>query len=74
IVKEQPSILECDIAVLSQIGKRIDEPQNLNMELVVDKGVDFKNVESKSRYQAEKWLEDLNDFTIDISLGKYMAF
>ncbi|MDE1851912.1 MAG: methionine adenosyltransferase [Candidatus Micrarchaeota archaeon] len=74
ITKEQPSILECDIAILSQIGKPIDEPLNLNIELVTESGANFGNVESKARYQAEKWLEDLKNFTIDISLGKYMAF
>ena len=74
IVKQYPGIRECNIAIMSQIGKRIDEPLNLNVEIATENGTAFDNAKSKARYVAEGWLENLSDFTIDISLGKYKTF
>ncbi len=37
IVRQYPQKAECDIAILSQIGKRIDQPLNLNINMIVEK-------------------------------------
>ncbi|MDE1861108.1 MAG: methionine adenosyltransferase, partial [Candidatus Micrarchaeota archaeon] len=74
VVKEYPAIRECDIAILSQIGKPIDDPLNLNMDLSLEHGTNFANAKSKAQYVAEGWLENIRDFTMDISLGKYITF
>ncbi len=74
IVKQYPGVRECNLAIMSQIGKRIDEPLNLNIELATENGTNFDNARSKAKYVAEGWLENLGDFTIDISLGKYKTF
>ncbi len=74
IVKQYPGIVECNIAIMSQIGKRIDEPLNLNIELETEGGSNFENAKSKAQYVAESWLDRLGEFTMDISLGKYKTF
>lgn len=74
IVRQYPQILECDIAALSQIGKRIDYPLNLNINMIVEKGANFDNIKGKSQYIADGWLENIGKFTTEIALGKYKTF
>ncbi len=74
VVREYPGVTECNLAIMSQIGKRIDEPLNLNIELYTENGTNFDNARSKAKYVAEGWLENLGEFTLDISLGKYKTF
>lgn len=74
VTKEYPEIRECDIAILSQIGRRISEPHNLNINLITDRNIDFDNLKGKVYYIAEGFLEDIGRLTIDISLGKYKTF
>ncbi len=74
IVKQYPGVIECNIAIMSQIGKRIDQPLNLNINLATEKPSDFENAKSKARYIADGWLENLGEFTMDISLGKHKTF
>jgi S-adenosylmethionine synthetase len=74
VAKEYPQINECNIAVLSQIGHKIDDPLNLNINLIVEKGANFENIKSKSNYIAENWLENIGKFSLDLSLGKYKTF
>ncbi|MCL4365500.1 MAG: methionine adenosyltransferase [Candidatus Marsarchaeota archaeon] len=74
IVKQYPGIVECNIAIMSQIGQRIDQPLNLNINLATAKPADFENAKAKARYIADGWLENLGEFTMDISLGKHKTF
>ncbi len=74
IVRQYPQITECDIAILSQIGKRIDQPLNLNINMIVEKGANFDNISGKSRYIADGWLDNIGKLTTDIALGKYKTF
>ncbi len=74
IVKQYPSIEECNIAIMSQIGKRIDHPLNLNIGIAVNHGSNFDDIKSKASYIADGWLERIGEFTIDLSLGKYKTF
>ncbi len=74
IVKQYPQIKECDIAALSQIGKRIDQPLNLNINLIVENGADFENIRGKAHYIADGWLDRIGEFTTQIALGKYKTF
>ncbi len=74
VVKQYSQIKECDIAILSQIGKRIDQPLNLNMNMIVESGANFDNIKSKAHYIADEWLNNIGDLTLDISLGKYKTF
>lgn len=74
VVKQYPDVKECNIAILSQIGKPIDDPLNLNMDIAVMRGSAFENLRSKAQYVAESWLENLEKFTVDLSVGKYGTF
>ncbi len=74
VTLEYPEIKECDIAILSQIGKRISEPHNLNINLVLDDSTNFSDLQGKVRYISEGFLENIGDLTLDISLGKYKTF
>ncbi len=74
IANEYPQIQECDIAILSQIGRKISEPHHLNINLVVEEGADFDAIKGKADYIAAGYLEDIGKLTLDISLGKYKTF
>ncbi len=74
ITEEYPEIKECDISILSQIGKRISEPHNLNINVIMDKGSDLGGIRNKINYMAEGMLDNIGEFTLDISLGKYKTF
>ena len=74
ITDEYPEIKECDISILSQIGKRIDEPHNLNINTIMENGVPLESVRGKINYIAEGMLNEIGQLTLDISLGKYKTF
>ncbi len=73
VAQEYSEIKECDVAVLSQIGKPISEPHNLNMNIITGRS-DFEKLSSKARYVAEGYLENIGEFTHNIALGKYGTF
>ncbi len=74
IVKECPEVKACNIAILSQIGRPIDQPHNLNIDIINEEGSDFSVVNEKARRVADSWLDGITDLTMDILLGKYKAF
>lgn len=74
ITKEYPEIKECDISILSQIGKRISEPHNLNINLITEQASDYERIRGKVYYIAEGMLDNMSQLTMDISLGKYKTF
>ncbi len=75
IIKESGGdIEECGIAVLSQIGRRISDPKNLGIDLIVAKGSDYSKVEKKARTTGEAWLDNIGELSAKIRLGKYQMF
>ena len=74
IVNNYPQIKECDVALLSQIGRRIDDPSHTNISIAVENKSEFEDMKSKARYIAESWLDRINELGIEISLGKYSVF
>jgi S-adenosylmethionine synthetase len=74
IVKNYPQIKECNVALLSQIGRRIDDPSHTNISIAVEDKSELENMRSKARYIAESWLDRIREVTTDISLGKYNVF
>jgi len=73
IVKDYPDIEECNVAVLSQIGRKIDNPKNLSIGIAASSDL-FRNLNSKVTYVAEGWLEKIGLLTEDIYKGKYSTF
>jgi S-adenosylmethionine synthetase len=74
IVKNYPQIKECNVGILSEIGRRIDEPSHTSINIATEESGEFENLKSKARYMAESWLDRIGEVTTDISLGKYNVF
>ncbi len=74
IVEEIPDIKECHIAILSQIGRRIDDPRSFTVNLIVEKGSNFNAIANKAKALAKTALDDIGDLTSEIVLGKYSVF
>ncbi|MFP3278055.1 MAG: methionine adenosyltransferase [Candidatus Micrarchaeota archaeon] len=74
IVKNYPQVRECNVAILSEIGRRIDEPSHTSISVIVENKSEFENIKSKVHYIADSWLERIGEVTSDISLGKYSVF
>ncbi len=75
IVEEHANdVEECRISVLSQIGRRISDPKNLSIDLIVSKGSDYAKLEKSVSGTAEAWLDGIGDLSAKIRLGKYSMF
>ncbi|MEM3228458.1 MAG: methionine adenosyltransferase [Candidatus Micrarchaeaceae archaeon] len=71
IVSEYSDIEECDVGILSQIGKPISEPKSISIEIA---GENFEAVGGKARYIADSMLENINELIENIAIGKYPTF
>jgi len=56
-------IKEVYVRILSQIGKPIDEPKVLSIQIVPKSGYDVEKMESKARTIAEEWLQNITKIT-----------
>jgi S-adenosylmethionine synthetase len=61
---------EVYVWLLSQIGKPINEPKVAGIELILDKGVDFKPASKQASEIAKSELNSINDFTKRLTEGK----
>ena len=61
---------EVYVWLLSQIGKPINEPKVAGIELILDKGVDFKPASKLANEIARSELNSINDFTKRLTEGK----
>ena len=74
IVKLYPQIEECNVALVSYIGERIDMPRNLTVRAIMKKGESFDAIKSKVKGVAEDALSDINYVTRGLAEGKYDVF
>jgi len=63
IVKMYPQVKECNVTLLSQIGKPIDQPRSAGVEIIAESDHDLENVKSKVAYIVDGWLEDITSIT-----------
>ncbi len=61
---------EVYVWLLSQIGKPINEPKIAAIELILEKGVDFKPVSRQASEIAKSELNSIDDFTKRLTEGK----
>ena len=61
---------EVYVWLLSQIGRPINEPKVAGIELILDKGVDFKPASRQASDIAKSELNSINDFTKRLTEGK----
>ncbi len=66
-----PDIEECNVSIVSQIGRSISDPKNLKVELI---GKDADKIKSKVIGVCEEMLDSTKELTRDIIKGKYPTF
>ncbi|MBE8539338.1 methionine adenosyltransferase [Geoglobus acetivorans] len=67
-------IKEVYVRILSQIGKPIDEPKALSIQIVPENGYDVERMESKARTVADEWLNDITKITDMVINGELKTF
>jgi len=67
-------IMEVYVRILSQIGKPIDEPKALSIQIVPEKGYDVDKMELKAKTIAEEWLNDITKITEMVISGEISTF
>ncbi len=65
-----PGVKEVYVWLLSQIGRSIDDPKVAGIELILDKGVELKQVSKAASEIAKSDLNSINDFTKRLTEGK----
>ncbi|HIP17273.1 MAG TPA: methionine adenosyltransferase [Methanothermococcus okinawensis] len=73
-VAKLSGVKECYVRILSQIGKPINEPKILDIEVIMDKNHDLKDIETKAKEIAEKWLNSIPEVMEDVITGKIKTF
>lgn len=74
IVKQYPVVRECNVAIVSQIGRRIDDPKNLSIDVIMEKGQRAGVINSKIKGIAQESLNNIATITRELSSGKYKMF
>lgn len=74
IVKLYPDIKECNVSIVSQIGRKIDDPRSVYIDTVMAEGKSIDPIGSKIRDIASETLQNISYITQDISRGKYEMF
>lgn len=67
-------VAECHISMLSQIGRRIDDPRSLSINLVLGKRADLKGLKKDIGSLAAEWLSKMTELRHDMQKGKYPVF
>jgi len=70
VYKKVPGIKEVYVWLLSQIGRPINQPKVAGIELILQKGVDFKHASKQAEEVAKSDLNSIDDFTKRLTQGK----
>ncbi len=74
IAEEVEGVREVYVRILSQIGKPIDDPKALSVQLIPKKGYDTQKMESSVRSIAEEMLGRVGEITDMVIEGKVKTF
>ena len=74
IVKLYPEIKECNVAIVSQIGRRIDDPRSIYIDAIMEKGKKLDPIGTKVHDIAKETLENISYITQELGRGKYEMF
>ncbi len=74
IVAAVEGVREVYVKVLSQIGKPIDDPYALSVQILPENGYDVEKLESRVRIVAEEWLADVTKITEMVINGEISTF
>jgi S-adenosylmethionine synthetase len=70
VYEKVSGIKEVYVWLLSQIGRPINEPKVAGVELILEKGVDFKTTSKLAGEIVKSELNSINDFTDKLTQGK----
>jgi len=73
-VEAVEGIQEVYVRILSQIGKPINDPKALSVQIIPKKGYDVERMEPKVRTVAEEWLADTSKVTEMVINGELQTF
>ena len=71
IVSIYPQIEECNVYIVSQIGRKISDPKHLNIEVALEGGASPDPIKNKIFDIADSALENLGYLTNELVDGKY---
>lgn len=71
IFENVPDIKEVYFWLLSEIGRRIDEPKIAVAQLILEKGNSIENVEKEVEEIISKELENIDKFCLELAKGKF---
>ncbi len=74
IVRSYPSIRECNVAMVSQIGRPINDPRSVYIDAIMERGETLAPIASKVRGIAAENLQEITSVTRDMAGGKYEMF
>ncbi len=74
VVKLYPQIKECNVSVVSQIGRSIADPKNLSIKVIMDKNERIDPIQGKVYAIADEMLENIRFLTNEIIAGKFGMF
>ncbi len=74
VVKDVESVESATVKILSQIGKRIDEPQLLNIEVETENGEKEEETEKEVSKICEEWLGKIPEVMEKVIQGEVTTF
>jgi len=74
IVKLYPQVKECNVSIVSQIGRKIDDPRHLDIKISTEKPEELDNLRKKVYDVAEQGLDNIAYLTQEIISGKHTMF
>lgn len=74
IVKLYPQVIECNVSMVSQIGRRIDQPRSMQIEVYMDDGKSIDTISNKIKDIAEETVGNVAFISKELSQGRYEMF
>lgn len=74
VVKDYPQVKECSVSIVSQIGRRIDDPKHLDVKISTESPGQADTLKGKVSDIAQQALENIGFLTSEILAGKYPMF
>jgi S-adenosylmethionine synthetase len=67
-------VKDCTVLAVSQIGRSIADPKNLNIKITMREGEKLEAIQKKVQALAEEKLENITSLTQEIIQGKHQMF
>jgi S-adenosylmethionine synthetase len=74
VKRYEGEVEECNIAVVSQIGRRINDPRNLSFSIIANDPARFDSLKKEIHSLGEERLDNIGELTSEIMMGKYPVF